>query len=142
MPSGAIHAIGTLLKRGDGGGPEVFTTIAEVRSITGPGLTTDTIDVTNHDTSQGYREFISGLQDGGEFSFDINYIPSNATHNNTTGLLRAFDQKTINNYRLVFPDATTWNFRGLVRQVSITAPIDGQLTASVAVKVSGKPTLT
>lgn len=143
MASSALHAIGTLLKRGDGGSPETFTTVAEVLSITGPGLTSDIIDVTNHDTSNGFREFIMGLQDGGEFQFSINYIPTNSTHNATTGLLDAFEDKERGNWKLVFPDGatTTWTFQAVVRTVAIRAPIDGQLTADVTLKISGKPTL-
>jgi predicted secreted protein len=143
MATAAIHAIGTLLKMGDGGSPETFTTIAEVLSIRGPSLSSDTIDVTNHDTSNGYREFIMGLQDGGEVTFSINYQPTAPTHNATSGLLKAYDAKTKKNWRLVFPDAggTTWNFAGVVRTFSVNAPIDAQLTADVTIKVSGKPTL-
>ncbi len=39
--SNALSAYNTLLKIGDGGGPEVFATIAEVFSIGGPALAGD-----------------------------------------------------------------------------------------------------
>jgi len=38
MTEGVI-GLGTLLKIGDGASPEVFAAIAEVKDITGPGLT-------------------------------------------------------------------------------------------------------
>ena len=87
MPSGALHAHATLIGKGDSGSPEMFTTIAEVGSITGPTLTRDIIDVTNQDSAGAYREFIGGLIDPGELSFDINYIPTDATQDATTGII-------------------------------------------------------
>jgi hypothetical protein len=42
----ALAAYGAQLQRGDGGGPEVFTTIAEVTKIEGPPLKQDVADVT------------------------------------------------------------------------------------------------
>ena len=43
----AIHTQGTKLQRGDGAGPEVFTTIAVVISFTGPTETAKQVDVTS-----------------------------------------------------------------------------------------------
>jgi predicted secreted protein len=143
MATQAIFALGTLLKIGDGGGPETFTTIAEVMSISGPGLTSDTIDVTSHSSTGGFREFIMGLSDGGEVTFTINYNPTQATHNATTGLLRDYINRTRRNFKIVFPDgsSTTWSFTGVVTGFSMSAPTDAQLSADVTIKVSGAPTL-
>lgn len=139
----AIAAYGTLLKMGDGGGPEVFTTVAEVTDISGPGLSLDTVDVTSHDSTDAWREFIATLKDAGEVTFDINYVPTNATHGATTGLLKALDMRTKKNWRLVFPDtgATTWNFSGFVTGFEPGEPVDDALTASVTIKLTGEPTL-
>lgn len=141
MASGAISGHGTLLKRGNGATPEVFTTIAEVASISGPALAQETIDVTSHDSTDGWREFIGGLLDGGEVSFDVHLIPTNATHDN---LWTDLSNRTLRNFQLVFPDggATTWAFSALVTGFSTNEPIDSQLSASVSLKISGKPTLT
>lgn len=46
--STAIAAFGTLLKRGDGGGTEVFTTIAEISKLDVLALKGDTHDATAH----------------------------------------------------------------------------------------------
>ena len=142
--SGAIAAIGTLLKGGNGASPETFTTVAEVLSVSGPSMTAETIDVTNHDSANATREFLTSFKDGGEVSFSINYIPSNATHKNATGgLLDAYVNRTLRNWQLVFPTSptTTWSFAGLITAFSPTANIDTQLMADVTIKVSGQPTL-
>jgi len=51
MPTAARRAHGTLLKIGDGGGTESFTTIAEVLDISGGGYEVMTEDATSHDSS-------------------------------------------------------------------------------------------
>ena len=39
--------------------------VAQVTSISGPSLSADTIDITNHASTDGYREFVQGLKDAG-----------------------------------------------------------------------------
>ena len=84
--SNAFSGFGTRLQMGDGGGPEVFTDVAEVVEVNPPGLTSDTIDVTHHLSPLAFREFIASLSSAGTISITVNYIPSNPTHDATTGL--------------------------------------------------------
>ena len=81
----AVSSNGTLLKMGDGGSPEAFTTIAEVLDITGPQLEAGTEEVTNQD-SAGWREYIVTLLSGGEVSFDVNWF-NDVTQGFDTGLM-------------------------------------------------------
>lgn len=145
MPvTGALAAKGTLLKIGDGATPtEVFTTIAEVVNITGPGLSMDPLDVTSHSSTAGWKEFIGGLLDAGEVSFEINYIPTDATHDATAGLINDMENRTKRNFEVIFPDSgnTKWTIAALVTGFEPGAPVDGKLTASVSLKLSGQPTL-
>ncbi len=137
--SGALAAFGTFLKIGDGGGPETFTTIAEVTDLGGPKLKRDTIDVTNHSSSGKWREFLAGLKDGGTVSMKLNFIPTNATHSPTTGLLNDFDDGTLRNFKLYFTDAgpTIASFAAIVTSFEPAEPVDGALTADSELKVSG-----
>jgi predicted secreted protein len=138
----ALAAFGTLLKMGNGvtTTAETFTTIAEVKDISGPSLSLNTVDVTAHDGS-GWRDFVATLLDGGEVTFEVNYVPTNATHNNTAGLIKMMTGRTLRNYQLVFPGPTTWTFPAYVTGFEPAAPVDGALTASVTMKISGQPTL-
>ena len=77
--SDAFIGHGTLLQRGDGGDPETFTTVAEVLNISGPSLSRDTIDVTTMDSPDEWIEFIAGLNDVGEITFDLVYDSVYAT---------------------------------------------------------------
>jgi predicted secreted protein len=145
MASQAIFAQGTLLKIGDGATPtESFTTIAEVKSIDGPKFDTDDVDVTTHDTSDGFHEYIPGLKEGGELGFAINLVPTHATHSLATGLLGRYmeDGDKRHNFQLALPDgATVWTIPGYVKTFGIGAPVDNVLSADVSIKVSSRPTL-
>src|SRR4051794_4304177 len=75
-PMAGIDGFGTILKRGDGEEPEVFTAIANLTTVEDGGRTRNTIDVTAHDSPNQYMEFVGGLIDPGEVTVDINYDPA------------------------------------------------------------------
>lgn len=141
--SSAISSFGTLLKIGDGGGPETFTTIAEVIDIKGPKLKANTEDTTNHSSAASFEEFVVTTLSAGEISFKINFVPTGATHSYSTGLLKDFVNKTMRNFKLVLPNigATTWTFAAAVTAFDLDAPTKGKLSADVTLKINGQPTL-
>jgi hypothetical protein len=143
MSSNAIGAFGTLLKIGDGGGPETFTTIAEVLDISGPEFELRTEEVTHHQSPGGWAEYIGTIKDGNEVTFDINYQPTHATHNESTGLLADLINRVKRNFQLVLPDAgtTTISFTALVTNFPISEPVAGVLRTSVTMKITGQPTI-
>ncbi len=130
-------AFGTLLKIAG-------TTVAGVTNIGGPGLTLETIDVTNHSSASAWREFVGGLKDGGEISVDIVFDPVAATHKNASGgLLYLLTTRASASFTITFPDAapTTWTFAAFVTSFEVGAPVADGLTASVTLKITGAPTL-
>lgn len=134
---------GTQFQRGNGATPtEVFTTIANVTNIGGPERTRETIDMTAHDSPDGYMEFVGGLKDGGTVSLDINYDPTESTHD----LDDDFEDVDPRNYQIVIlpgtPDEHTWAFAGILTQLSDEFPYDDKMGRTMEVKISGKPTLT
>lgn len=140
----AIIGMGAKLQRGDGGTPtENFTDIAEVRNITGPGPTMDTVDATHLGSPGGWEESIAGVLRAGEVTFELNYIPTEATHKATGGLLGDLKNKTKRNFKLLFPDAsiTTWSFSAWVTRFEPGTPHDDKLVANVTLKITGQPTL-
>jgi predicted secreted protein len=140
MASNAISAYGTLLKRGDGGSPETFTTVSEVRSISGPSMETDEADVTTHSSAAAgaFREFILTLIDAGSIEFEINYVYSDPTH---IGLRTDFLARTKRNWQLVLPGSIqTISFSGYVKTVPFEFPVDGPITQKITIRCTGAPT--
>lgn len=141
MESNAVKALGTKLLRGDGQTTtETFTAIAEVLSIDGPGMSREVIEVAG--LSDDANEYLPGAFDGGEVSLELNFVPSDATHGMTGGLLKDFCDGVVRNFKLEFPDTakTTWAFTAIVVEFTPSASRDKALTASVTLQVTGKPT--
>ena len=140
MATAAVRAQGVLLKmENDAGG--TFTTVAEVLSISGPTMSRDQIDVTNQDSTGNVREFINGLMDPGEITFDINYLTENATHDDTTdGLLGVFSSGDSRAWELHLPgpgSGVKYGFNAIVNGFEVGANVEEQLKASVTLKISG-----
>lgn len=142
MTSTAVHAFGTLLKMGDGASPEVFTTVAEMREIPVPSLEGQMIDVTTHESAGGIRESIPNLPALGDLTFDIFYKPSDATHDENTGLLRKCLDRTRVNFKVVYniSPAKVCSFAGYVTRFQPRAPVDGVWTSAVRINVAQLPT--
>lgn len=142
MP-GPYSSFGTLLQMGDGGGPEVFSTVGQVLDIDGPEFSTDTEETTNQSSPGGREEYIATLKRSGEVTFDINLDPDDATHNQSTGLMAAYEARTRKNFRMLLPTspARRWDFAGFITGFGMSAPVAGVLRASVTIKITGAVTL-
>lgn len=127
---------GTLLKRGNGATVEVFTTVAEVKSISGPGLSMETIDATHMESPNAFRELLPSFKSAGEVTLEMNFLPANA---NQQGFVTDFQNRTKRNWKLVFPDTatTTWSFAGYITGFAPSAAVDSILTASATIAVTG-----
>lgn len=141
--SNAMAAFGTLLQYEDPGDPGEFITVAEVKDLSGPGMTSDVLDTTSHTSAGAFREKIASLIDAGEVTFSINYVPVDATHDNATGLVSFMRTRVNMNWQLVWPDTaeTLWAFPGIVTAFSPGAAVEDLLSADVTITLTGAPTL-
>ena len=73
--SKAFSGQGSVLAIGNGGSPEAYVEIMELKTINPSGTKADLVDVTNMDSGV-YREKLPTLIDSGEISFAGNYVPS------------------------------------------------------------------
>lgn len=140
MVHNAVSSFGTLLKIGDGGGSEVFTTIAEVMDISGPKYAVGITDVTAHDTGP-YHQKLTTLIDAGQITFDLNFNAL-ATQGFSGGLYNDMANRTLRNFKLVLPTTVskTGSFAAYVTGYEINAPVEGALRASVTLDVVGAVT--
>ena len=61
----ATAAVGTEFRLGSTASPPVYTAVAEILSISGPEVSVEEIEVTSLGSTGGYKEYVSGLKDGG-----------------------------------------------------------------------------
>ncbi len=134
----AIAAYGTQLQMDDGA--LNYTSIAELRDVSGPQIKANFADVTNHSSTGSYMERIPTTLDMGQISFKINFVPTAATHNATAGLTYVLTQKAKRSFKLIFPDSTNWVCKGFVASVTPSEPVAGELNSAIVIQLTGSPT--
>jgi hypothetical protein len=126
--SNAMTGQGTIFKRNT-------SPVAEIISISGPGMSRETVDVTTLDVIDGYRRFIGSLRDAGTITLNMNFTRA-------TYLLfkEDFESDDPVDYAIELPDEeeTTFTFEGLVTELPLNVPTGDKMTADVTIKIVGK----
>lgn len=110
----------------------------ELVDISGPDISRDSIDMTHHGSSNGWREFIAGLKDAGTLSLELQWDTDALPPING-----AVDTLTI-----TWPTAgaevsgATFEVEAFCTAVGVQSPIDDKLMATVEFKLTGEPTFT
>lgn len=134
----AQFGLGTELRIDNGGS---WLVVPWTQSITGPDESFDVIDVTTHTSTGGYREFITGLADGGELTVTINWHDDEAAH---TLLQTALTARELTAFQLWWPGYDTNNlmdFDGYVTGLTRASPMDAQITRDLTIKITGPVTV-
>lgn len=137
MSSNALDSQGMVIQYGSGASPQVWTTITEVSEMSGPGGQAAEIDVT--DLSSTGKEFRMGLQDEGQISLTINYIPTDTSH---AAMRTARANQTLTIFRIQFTDSpiTNWVFNAFVLGLEISNAVDDVTKGTITLRVSGSIT--
>lgn len=142
MSSIAIIASGTLFKIESDTSAGTFTTVPEMSKVGCPNCKFDLQDVTSHDSSGFFKEYIPGLSDGENATGDFNFVPTNAIH---TQLRVDSYARTKKNWQIIFPGAGTGGqiaFAGYIVGLPPQADVGMVLKNSLTVKVTGLPVWT
>jgi hypothetical protein len=112
--------------------------VAQVHSISGPGVSGNDVDTTTLDSSSNYRTFVAGLLDPGELTFGLVYDPTAVSH---TRLARYMNARYSATWKVMQGSSggTLTTFSGYIKGMSREVPMDDLITCDVTVKVSGKP---
>ncbi len=140
--SRAFAGQGTQLQLGSGtpASPGSYATIAEITKIQRSGSKMDIVDTTNMDSIGAYREKLPTLLDGGEISFEANYIPQDATQQS---LQTSFDGRTLQPWQIVLPSSLgMWNFNAYVSSNDFDLMTDKASTFTGKLTITGKPVFT
>ena len=119
-----------------------YVDLINVGDISGPEVNAETIDVTTHDSPNRFAEFISGMADGGEVSYDLVFDAASAPH---AALYNAVADRKLHNFYVKAPGFVStaaggyWSFVGLFTKMSLSFPVTDKIGASCNIKVSGKP---
>ena len=138
-----IAALGVVVQFGTTTGTTTSATLTNVTNVSGLDSDVEEIDVTSHDSTGSYREFVASFIDAGEVQFDLNFDPNETTHRATTGgILYLRDQRLEVPWKIKFPGtpAHSVSFKGFVKSAPLDLPYDDKATATVTVRVTGSAT--
>lgn len=135
MASQAIPGPGFILSYDAGEG---WVPVSEVGDITGPAETTDTVDVTNQDSVDGFKEYLATTQDGGQVTYTSHYLPSDSGQ---AELLEIKHDRTVVSWRITVGSTGYYvHFDGMVTGLSFSWPVAGVAGMNVTIKVTGPVT--
>lgn len=112
-------------------------TIGEIKSFNGPGGQSSDIDITTLESTA--KEFLQGLQDEGEFSFDANLDPADVGQIFCRAARTAQAQRGFE-VILADADATTFEFDANVKGFSVSGGVDDVVKAAISLRISGPVT--
>lgn len=128
-----IPGYGTTLSRAG-------NTIARTIKFGGPKKKRAMIDVSGHDSPDGYLEFIPGMKDGGSVTIDGSFIPGDT--NGQVGLEADFEAGTLQSFVLTLPgNIATWTFNAYVEEFGTDEPYADKVPFAASLRIDGKPTL-
>lgn len=138
MPdTAALLGYGAKVSVASADSPDNFTELAEITNIKPPSATVDMIDVTHMQSPDRRREFIAGLIDPGECSFDMNYVPGSESDVLLNEILDAAADERRRRVRMTFPNNVRFTFWGELMTYEPDVPTDDKMSAAVSFRVSG-----
>lgn len=134
--SGVCPAQTATVTAGGSDGTEVFTTIAEIQSVSFAGISQQYVDVTHMESPNGFREQIPTFKDPGTVDIQMSYVPSNTVQK---GIIADHLANTLRNFRCFMPDSTYWSFSAYIASFSFNSSFDVKLSSTVQLKIKGAP---
>ena len=131
-PAGLLSKGSTLGYKPTGTAEGTYTTIGSVTSIPDIGSEPERVDVTT--LADGNRKYIKGLQDQDNLTFASVYRKS------IFNTLKAAEKTdTVYDWKISYPDGTSFTFTGSFSLIFSGAEINGALAFSIVVVVSKGP---
>lgn len=134
---------GTLLQLSDGNASNPqYTTIAQVRTMTPPPISTPAVELADHDMVGTKMYLPAGLGDIGEAEFEIYLDPQDTGHIQLEALARS---RSIEDWRIVLPNSGgQWDFAAYVGKFEVgdIDANDGVLEASLSLQATETPVMT
>ena len=115
--------------------PTTYTSIAKIIDLKPPEPESEDINVSTMESTEQWEEVTAGWADAGEMECKVQY--EKAANATLYALMRL--DKT---YKVTFSDNSTWIFQGFLKKFSNEVERKGIVTATLTIRISGKPTFT
>jgi predicted secreted protein len=134
-------ALGTTLEY-----TEPTALVGGLTKIGGVSMTADNQEVTSHDSTGGFKEYIPTLLEPGECQIEGNMLPADAGQ---VAMLAHYQARTNEPFKITFPDGagntpgSTWEFDASISAFAYgDAPVAGVLAFTATLRISGQPVFT
>ena len=101
------------------------------------GIAAEELDATDFDSTDGYREFVNGLQSSSDGSFVVNYEADDTTHQALNPAKGGAAQYFQAEYTAASRKVT---FQALIKAISRPVEIGGIMKMTVTIKLTGPAT--
>jgi hypothetical protein len=115
--------------------PQTWTTIANVKTFTGPDGAATVIDVSN--LLSAAKEKRMGLPDEGNFTIEIDM---DTLDPGQLAMMTARSNQTQKQFKLTLPNTSTATFSGYVTKIAASGGVDAVLKRSVEMAITGAVT--
>lgn len=118
--------------------------LARARNVTPPPYSRDAVDVTSLDSPGHTREFMPGLIDRGDCTLEILWVPGDPTDDVIREMMAERETRLIEvSFPQIASPVPTCSFRAFLTgyEPGGVTP-EGEMTASITLKVTGVPTWT
>jgi hypothetical protein len=113
-----------------------WSAIAEQGDVTPPELSRNEFDATTQE--KDIDAYVLGVLRRGAMTHQLNFLPTDNTHDHLTGLHKLLKDNTVTGWRINYPDGTLWIMSGQVQALKPNAPVDGKLSLDLTLRFSGK----
>lgn len=113
-------------------------TVSEITNVAGPGYEADDVDVTTHNNTTRFRNFVKGLTDAGAFDIDGYVTSAEATIIDTIANTTTIYSVTIT--MPTAPSASKFEANCYVKSYKLEDPVDDVIKYALSLKIDGKPT--
>jgi hypothetical protein len=136
MKTQATIGYGTVIRIGVGPGP-TWTTLQHVMDVEWPMAEADEHEATAMDSPDRTKEYIGGLNDNGEVTIPMNWVPGSPTDTVLTAIQQSGELVQIE-FTANKAGATPETYSGFCKRYSRTSPVNGIQTAEAGFRINGQ----
>ena len=115
---------------------DTWINTAKIKDMSTPEESRDTSEDAYIDDEYGYKEFVAGMKDAGEFSITLKW---NQTDVGQVALSAAFEGDGTIFGQITFKDGSKFTYFGIVTGRGLEVPKNETITRTYKIKLSGKP---
>lgn len=119
----------------------VYDAIPQATVLNAPSITQDFDDITNHDSSGGFKEKAATLRDGGSLAIEVVWDVVNIAIHATLYDLSVAEPLPLRDWKILLPNLLNgWSFAAFVVAPNIPLDFTKAIRAGFTLEVSGQPT--